>query len=155
MSVRALHIGVALVALVATLGVEAARTTVIDDSGTLPYNASAPMQWQAIAPSRAVNNQMDGTTQVQLRLNVAPWLNRTGRIFMVMPAQQPGPVQVTWTTQGRLLPGQMISGTRALVYSGVISAPVINEVLNLKLIVDGTKMWQAYQLRFHFEMDED
>ena len=145
----------AAAAFAAVAGVAAAKTTVIDDSGTLPYNANAPMQWQALAPRRAPNNLMDGSTTLQVRLNVAPWLNRTGRIFMVMPAQQPGPIQVAWTTQGRLLPGQMISGTRALVYSGLISSPVINEVMTIKLIVDGRKMSQAYQLNFHFEIDED
>ena len=141
--------------IVASAAAFAGRTSVIDDTATLPYNANASLQWQALAPNRAANNLMDGTTTLQVRLNVAPWLNRNGRIYMVMPAQQPGPVQVAWTTQGRLLPGQMTSGTRALVYSGPISAPTINEVMTLKLIVDGTKMWQSYQLKFHFEIDED
>ncbi len=144
----------ALAAAACAVAVEA-KTTIIDDSGTLPYNANAPMKWQSLAPRRAPNNAMDGATQVQLRLNVAPWLNRTGRIFMVMPAQQPGPITVSWTTQGRLLPGQMVSGTRALVYAGPITAPYISEVLNLSLTVDGTQMWQAYQLKLYFEMDED
>ncbi len=141
--------------LAAAAPVAAGKTTVIDDTGTLPYNASAPMKWQTLSPRRSSGNLMDGTTQIQLRLNVAPWQNRTGRIFLVMPAQQPGPIQATWTTQGRLLPGQMTSGTRALVYAGPITAPYINEVLNLTLTVDGTRMSQAYQLKFYFEMDED
>ena len=146
---------VAAAAMAMASGMAGAKTSIVDDSGTLPYNANAPLQWQALSPRRTANNLMDGATTVQVRLNVAPWLNRRGQIYMVMPAQQPGPIQVAWTTQGRLLPGQMISGTRALVYSGLISAPVINEVMTLKLVVDGRRMQQAYQLNFHFEIDEE
>ena len=146
----------AVVALAASGAVIAGKTTVIDDSGTLPYNTNALVRWQSLAPTRGGrNDSMEGAATIQLRLNVAPWLNRNGRIFLVLPAQQPGPVQASWTTQGRLLPGQMQSGMRQLVYAGPITAPVINEVLNLKLVVDGSRMWQSYQLRFHFEMDED
>ena len=134
----------------------ASRTTVIDDSGTLPYNANSIVRWQSLAPARGKrNDRMEGAATIQLRLDVTPWLNRNGRIFLVLPAQPPGTVQASWTTQGRLLAGQMTSGTRALVYAGPITAPVITEVLHLKLVVDGTQMTQAYQLRFHFEMDED
>lgn len=149
-------LAVAAVVLFASGAAVAGRTTVIDDSGTLPYSTNAPVRWQALAPGRGVrNDRMEGAVTIQLRLNVAPWLNRSGRIFMVMPAQPPGPVQASWTTQGRLLPGQLTSGMRQLVYAGPITAPAINEVLNLKLVVDGSQMWQSYQLRFHFEMDED
>ncbi|MFO1311754.1 MAG: hypothetical protein U1F41_06755 [Burkholderiales bacterium] len=150
------HLAVLAIAVALADAASAARTTVIDDSGTLPYNANSIVRWQTLAPARGKrNDRMEGTATIQLRLDVRPWLDRNGRIFLVMPAQPPGPVQASWTTQGRLLAGQMTSGTRALVYAGPITAPAISEVLQLKIVVDGTQMWQAYQLRFHFEMDED
>jgi hypothetical protein len=132
-----------------------ARTTVIDDSATLPYNAALALHWQQLEPRGHVNNLMVGTLQLRVRLNVAPWLKRTGRIYLVLPAQQPGGMTATWTTHGRLLPGQLTAGSRSLVYSGLITAPFIEDVVQLTLTVDGRRMGQAYPINFRFEMDED
>jgi hypothetical protein len=133
----------------------AARTTVIDDSATLPYNAALAMQWQQLEPHGHVNNLVAGTLQLRVRLNVAPWLRRTGRIYLVLPAQQPGGMTATWTTHGRLLPGKLTNGSRSLVYSGLITTPFIEDVVQLTLTVDGRRMGQAYPVNFRFEMDED
>ncbi len=132
-----------------------ARTTVIDDSATLPYNAALALHWQQLEPRGHVNNLMAGTLQLRVRLNVAPWLRRTGRIYLVLPAQQPGGMTATWTTHGRLLPGQLTAGGRSLVYSGLITTPFIEDVVQLTLTVDGRRMSQAYPVNFRFEMDED
>ena len=132
-----------------------ARTTVVDDSGTLPYNAPLLLHWQQLSPRRPVNNRMTGTLTLRVKLNVAPWLRRPGRIYLVLPAQQPGAMSATWSTQGRLLAGRVSSGTRSLVYSGLITTPFIEDVLQLTLEVDGTQMRQLYHVNFRFEMDED
>jgi len=132
-----------------------AKTTVIDDSGTLPYNAAVAMRWQQEQPRGAARNQLTGTLQLRVRLNVSAWLRRTGRIYMVLPAQQPGAMTAAWTTQGRLLPGQLVPGTRALVYSGPITTPFIEDVVQLTITVDGRRMLQTYPVNFRFEMDEE
>jgi hypothetical protein len=49
---------------------------------------------------------------------------------------------------------QLAGGTRALVYSGPITAPFIEDVVQLTISVDARRMEQAYQINFHFEMDE-
>jgi hypothetical protein len=128
--------------------------TLIDDSGTLPYNAALALQWRQATP-RGSDTTLVGTLQLRLRLNVAPWLRRTGHIYLVLPAQQPGPMSVSWITQGRLLPGQLVSGGRALVYAGAITAPYMEDTVRLTIIVDGRRMQQTYPVNFHFEMDED
>ena len=132
-----------------------AKTTVIDDSGTLPYDAPLVLHWQQLSPRRPVNNRMTGTLTVRVKLNVAPWLRRPGRIYLVLPTQQPGAMNASWSTQGRLLAGRLSSGTRALVYSGLITTPFIEDVLQLTLEVDGTQMRQLYHVNFRFEMDEE
>jgi hypothetical protein len=132
-----------------------ARTTVIDDSGTLPYNAAVAMRWQQAQPRGPAGSQMIGTLQLRVRLNVTPWLRRTGRIYLVLPAQQPGAMTAAWTTQGRLLPGQLVPGTRALVYAGPITTPFFEDVVQLTITVDGRRMLQTYPVNFRFEMDED
>jgi hypothetical protein len=132
-----------------------AKTTVVDDSATLPYNAALAMRWQQDTPRGPGATQMVGTLQLRVRLNVSPWLRHTGRIFMVLPAQQPGAMTASWTTQGRLLPGQMSAGSRTLVYAGPISTPFIEDVVQLTITVDGRRMLQAYPVNFRFEIDED
>lgn len=138
-----------------TAGAANAKTTVIDDSGTLPYNAALAMRWQQPQPRGPLNNQMIGTLQLRVRLNVALWLRHTGRIYMVLPAQQPGAMTAAWTTQGRLLPGQLTPGTRSLVYAGPITTPFIEDVVQLTITVDGRRMLQNYPVNFRFEIDED
>ena len=129
--------------------------TVIDDSGTLPYNAQLAMRWQQLEPRHGTNTLMVGTLQLRVRLNVAPWLRHTGHIYLVLPAQQPGGITAAWTTQGRLLPGKLAAGSRALVYSGPITAPFIEDMVQLTITVDGRRMLQSYPVNFRFEMDED
>jgi hypothetical protein len=132
-----------------------ARTTVIDDSATLPYNAALALHWQQLEPRGHAKNLMVGTLELRVRLNVTPWLKRTGRIYLVLPAQQPGAMTASWTTRGRLLPGQLTAGSRTLVYAGPITTPFIEDVVQLTLTVDGRRMDQAYSVNFRFEMDED
>ena len=92
---------------------------------------------------------------MQVRLNLAPWMKRNGRLYLVLPEQPPGRVGVRWTTQGRLLPGQLATGQRALVFSGPVTSPVIDETLVLRIETDGTRLNSSYRLNFHFEIDVD
>ena len=132
-----------------------AHSVVIDDSGTLPYNATLAMRWREVAPRSGANNQMVGTLDLRVRLNVTPWLRHRGHIYMVLPAQQPGAIAASWTTQGRLLPGQVTAGSRALVYSGPITTAFIEDMVHLTVTVDGRRMSQSFKVNFRFEMDED
>ncbi len=133
----------------------AAKTSVIDDSATLPNDAPLLLHWQQLSPRRPVNNLLTGTLTLRVKLNVAPWLRRNGRIYLRLPAQPPGRITASWTTQGRLLPGELSAGTRTLVYAGPISAPFVEDVLQLTLNVDGSQIQQLYHVAFTFEMDED
>jgi hypothetical protein len=132
-----------------------AASVVIDDSGTLPYNATLAMHWRQVASRGGSNNQMIGTLQLRVRLNVARWLRHRGHIYMVLPAQPPGAITASWTTNGRLLPGQVMTGGRALVYAGPITSAFIEDMVQLTIVVDGRRMTQAYPVNFRFEMDED
>ncbi len=132
-----------------------AKTTVIDDSGTLPNNAALNMRWQQASPRGPDGNTMVGTLGLRVKLNVAAWQKRTGKIYLALPAQAPGPMNVTWTTQGRLLPGRVVSGSRTLVYAGPISTPFIEDMVQLTIRLDGRRMQQLYHINFRFEMDED
>src|SRR3546814_20495827 len=73
-------------------------------------------------PARgAALHMVSGEIAVRVRLDVSPWQGRSGRIYMLLPAQPAGAITATSTTRGRLLPGVLSSGARALVYAGPIA----------------------------------
>ncbi len=131
------------------------RAVIIDDSGTLPYHATLAMHWREIAPRSRASMEMVGALDLRVRLNVSPWVRHRGHIYMVLPAQSPGAITAAWTTNGRLLPGQLSAGGRALVYSGPITTAFIEDMVHLTVTVDGRRMVQSYPVNFRFEMDED
>lgn len=132
----------------------AAKTTVLED-GALPSDAPLVLRWQQLSPRGPVNNTMTGTTSIRVRLNVVAWLHRAGRIYLLLPAQQPASLTATWTTQGRLLSGRITAGTRTLVYAGPVTTPFIEDLLQLTLNVDARQMRQLYHVNFQFQMDEE
>ena len=133
-----------------------AKSITIDDSGTTALQPSVSMRWKTATPSRSGGgNLMVGTMAVRVRINVMPWLKHSGRIYLALPAQQPGPMSLSWTTQGRLLPGQLVSGNRVLVYAGPITTPFMEDTLTFQFSVAGTLMQRAVPVTYHFEMDEE
>jgi hypothetical protein len=139
--------------LAATLA--CAATFRVDDSLTLPNETSTPMKWRSLAPNRVVGHAIEGSSVLTIRLNVAPWLNRNGKIYMGLPEQPIGQVNAEWTTQGKLLPGELVSGNRTLVYAGPIRANMIEDTIVLRLQADGRRLAAPQRLQFFFEIDVD
>ena len=134
----------------------AAKSVTIDDSGTTAVGPAVSMRWKTATPSRSGGaNLMVGSMTVRVRMNVTPWLRHSGRIYLSLPAQQPGPIGLTWITQGRFMAGQVQSGSRVLVYAGPISSPFMEDTLTFQFTLDGTLMRRALAVTYHFEMDED
>jgi hypothetical protein len=134
----------------------AAATYRLDDSATLPNESAATMRWKSLAPSRTEGNAVEGAIVVTIRLNTAPWLNRNGRIYLVLPEQQQvGPVTAEWTTQGKLLAGKVLSGNRTAVYAGPIGTSSIEDTITLRVQADGKRLASTQRLQFFFEIDVD
>lgn len=132
-----------------------AKSIVLDDSGTQALEPSVTMRWKSATPSRTgAENLLIGTTTIRVRINVMPWIKRTGRIYLSLPAQQPGPISASWTTQGPLQPGQLQSGSRILVYSGPITTAFIEDVLRFQFTVNAALIRRPCPVSFHFELDE-
>ncbi|HTQ01930.1 MAG TPA: hypothetical protein VMN56_21605 [Casimicrobiaceae bacterium] len=135
----------------------AANTYVVDDTSTIPYESNLVTRWKdnATTGGRQMSNDIEGAATVTLRLNVQPWLNRNGRIYLALPQQPIGVVNVEWSTQGRLLPGKLQSGERTLVYAGPIRTSVLEDTFNVHVVADGRRVNAAQRLNFHFEIDVD
>jgi len=148
----------ALLALAAWApGSAPAATFVVDDTSTLPYETNLPMRWRdsAATGGRQMSNDIEGAAVVTLRLNLQPWFNRNGRIYLALPQQPIGVVNVEWSTQGRMLPGKLQSGQRTLVYAGPIRSPFLEDTFSVRVVADGRRVDIAQRLNFQFEIDVD
>jgi hypothetical protein len=132
-----------------------AATFRVDDSLSLPNETTTAMKWRSLAPNRIAGNAVEGTNVVTVRLNLAPWMNRNGKIFLALPEQPIGTVTADWTTQGKLLPGTLQSGNRTLVFAGPIRAAMLEDTIVLRLTADGQRLAAPQRLQFYFEIDVD
>lgn len=132
------------------------KSITLDDSGTQALEPAVSMRWKTATPTRSgAGNLLIGTTTLRVRINVMPYLKHSGRIYLSLPAQQPGPISASWITHGRLMPGQLQSGNRVLVYSGPLTTPFLEDVVQFQFGVNAALLSRPYPVSFHFELDED
>jgi len=136
-------------------GVAQANPHRLDDSGSYTVSANAQMQWRPITASGGTDPGMETSLRVNLRIDTAAWTGRSGRLYMVLPRDQASTVEAVWTTQGRLLPGRLVSGERALVYAGVLPGPLLEEQIAVRLRTGTDWVSSTRRLNFHFEFDAD
>ena len=148
--IAAALLGLALSA--ATSGAHAAAVR-IDESGTVVSDPVVNMKWRTPSGSRVLDNTVEATLRVDVRLNLAPWLNQQARIYMVLDPVNSDRVRARWTSQGRLMPGSLASGERALVFQGPAGPATLVESLLLTLEADGQRLTQQQNLNFHFEIE--
>ena len=130
-----------------------ATTTRVDDSGTVVNQGVVQMRWKQLVPGRGADNTVEAGVRVAVRLNLARWLNQPVRLYMALAPAPGEPVYATWRTQGRLLPGNLRSGGRALIFEGVVNAALLQETLELTLNTDGRTLVAPQSLQFYFEAD--
>ena len=127
----------------------------VDDATSMPRENQTPMRWRSLAPNRSMGHDVEGNAIVTIRLNLAPWVNKQGKIFLALPEQSVGQVNAEWTTQGKLINGQVTSGNRTLVYSGPIRTPLLEETIVMRIWTDGRRLVAPQRLDFQFEIDVD
>ena len=122
----------------------------VDDSGTVVVEPVLPMQWRPGGSSI-----VSASTRVNVQLNLAPWNGRSGRIYMTLPRGAGPTVRATWQTGGVMLPGTLLSGERALVYSGPIASALLRDLIDIRLEADSMRLLQPQALAFGFEIEVD
>lgn len=126
----------------------------VDDSGTVVLDPVLQMQWQP-AGRVAASPLVSASTRVSVQLNLLPWIGRTGRIYMTLPRTSGPTVRAKWQTGGTLLPGELLSGDRTLVYAGAINGPLLRDIIDIKLEADGARLSGSEALAFGFEIEVD
>ncbi len=129
------------------------QTFKVDDSASQVLGGPVAMKWESFVPRPGQDDALMGTMTVLVRLDVSPWKGRTARIYHIFPAHPSGPFIARWTTQGRLLPGTIRDGERALVYSGPIQTDVIEDTFRVLVQTSSGRLSRQEQLAFGFEID--
>jgi hypothetical protein len=141
--------------LTASLDSSAANVFRVDDSASQPVEAQSQLRWKSLVPRGADANEVETVVRVNIKLDVRPWQGRRGRIYMALPPVATGPLNVEWTTQGRLQPGRLIAGGRGLVYQGPISTQILDDVMNVQISGDGRRISSPQRLQFYFEIEPE
>ena len=127
----------------------------LDDSGSQVLSSERQMQWRSPLPGRDEDHDVLITVVVDLRLHTAAWLGRPVRIYLLLEADGGPELDAVWSAQqGRLLDGRVVSGGRALLFTGTLSQAVLTDRLTFQLRTDGRWMTSQRRLSFSHEIDE-
>ena len=127
----------------------------LDDSLSYTTPPNAQMQWLPLKSGQPFAGGMEAVVRVNIRIDTRDWIGRSGRIYMVLPRDEASRIEAVWTTQGRLQAGRLLSGERALVYAGQITAPTLEDLLQVRLRSNADWQANSRRLNFHFELDAD
>ena len=143
----------ALMVAVAAALPASAETFRLDDSMSQVLPPSADWDWAPFS-ARGGNTTLQMHLRVNVRIDTRAWVGKQVRIFMVLPQDGSAPVVATWEARGPLLPGRLNSGERALVYTGQVNTPTLEDTLNVRLTTDARlRTATTRRMAFHFELD--
>ena len=74
---------------------------------------------------------------------------------MALSRDQASTIEAQWTTDGRLLAGQLRSGERTLVWAGLIQGDTLSDQMVVRLRSGPDWQGQNRRLNFSFELDLD
>jgi len=133
-----------------------AQTFPVDDSASQVLESGPlKMRWDSVVPKPGQPSTMTGQVVVLVRLDVAQWRGRRGRIYQRLAPVPNGPVTAAWSANGPLLPGRVRDGERALVFSGAIAAERIEDTFRLTIQADGNRVLRPQDLHFSFEFEPE
>lgn len=127
----------------------------LDDPGSHTVPPNVQMQWRPLSARGGAEPGMEAWLRVNLRIDTTAWAGRSGRVYMVLPHDETAQIEAVWTTQGRLLPGRLVSGERALVFAGVLPGPTLEDQIGVRLRTGADWASASRRLNFHFEFDAD
>ena len=130
------------------------RAMVLDDSLSQVETPALEMQWRPHTQD-AIDAGIEAWVRVRVHIDTRPLVGQRGRVYLVLPVDQPPAVEAVWSSSGVLLPGRVVSGERGLAYSGLISASSLRDVITVRLRTSSEWFSTSRRLRFHYEFEPD
>lgn len=132
----------------------AAETHKLDDSLSHTVPPTAQMQWLPQTRGDRAGG-MEAWVRVNIHIDTKAWVGRGGRVYMVLPRDETSTLEAVWTTDGKLLAGRLVSGERALIYAGNITANTLRDQMLVRLRSGPDWQSNSRRLNFHVEIDVD
>ena len=130
------------------------HAVVLDDSLSHVETPAVEMQWRPQSQS-TTDAGMEAWVRVRVHIDTRAFLGQRGRVYLVLPMDQPPSVEAVWSSSGALMPGRVVSGERALTYSGLITAASLRDVITVRLRTNSEWLSTSRRLRFHYEFESD
>lgn len=124
----------------------AARAERLDDSLSPRQRVEAIPRWVNTGDGNWSDEQINALvaeiSAMEFRLKTQPYQGKTARIFLTVPRivkglRSPSALRIEWTTRGKLLPGSVLPGDKALVFQGRITDAVMSDFFDFRIFIDG------------------
>lgn len=136
----------------------------LDDSLSPRQQVRANIEW---APSLQVlargvlpdEIKLRGVIQnLDIRLDTSAFVGQQARITMKIPLPvqglaNPAGMRVEWTTGGVFQAGEIVPGTEALVFQGLIKDDVLRDVINMQILLEPRAINGNVQFEPVFEIE--
>lgn len=149
--------------LAALLGcLSAAAATRLDDSLSPRQRVQATTHWVYEGAGNWTVDQMNALVAevraMEFRLRTAPYVGRNAEIYLALSdhvngLKSPTGMRVDWTTRGRFSPGSATPGTRALVFRGKITEPVMSDYFDFRIFIDARSWERGIEFDPVFEIE--
>jgi hypothetical protein len=149
-------------ALAISTGAAAADAVRLDDSLSPQQRVQSTTRWayDSSAPldSERINALVSEVRGMEFRLKTAPYVGKQARIYLKLPLvvrglRTPGAMRLDWTTRGKLAPGSVIPGDRALVFQGKIQEPLLTEFFDFRIRLDARQVQRGLEFEPIFEIE--
>ncbi len=137
-----------------TLPAALAQPVRLDDRLTRSHAPQVQMQWRPMAAG-AVDPGMEAQFELLVHLATAAQQGRRGRVVVVLERDGDAPLEAVWSGHGGLLDGRVVSGERAIIYTGVVAGPTLQGQLRMRLRSGAQWASANRRMQFHFEWEAD
>lgn len=133
----------------------------LDDSASPRQRVMVTPQWsypEADDSAEQLNALRAEIPAFEVRLNTRAYVNRDVEIYLRLPLTIPGlrsaeGLRLNWQGRGRFNNGSIRPGERALLFRGRIAEPVLSEVIDMRLSLDGRSLDGGFQFDPVFELE--
>jgi len=142
---------------------DTAAQTRLDDSASPRARLEVTPAWldsaSDVASDDEVNTLLANVPGVEYRLNTSAFVGKSARIYLVLPQaiaglKTAGGIRAEWRTRSNLfMPGSVLPGARALVFTGQVSGALTTVVFDYVISIDARAMLRPLEFRPHFEIE--
>jgi len=140
-----------------------ARAERLDDSLSPRQQLDLDLIWKQQYPTgqldkRELNALTAHARHVEIRLNTADYVGKSGKIFLSLPIAIRGTgdasaLRMSWTTNGVFSGGAVSAGNRAKLFEGEITEPVMSDVFDFTFVIDAREVYNDLRFQPVFEIE--